>query len=260
VFLGALDPLRCVGGTDTDQDGLGDLCEERLAWEFAPQLRYWSGDNVGREPYWVARPAGVDEVLIGYLLSYYRDEGSATYICGLPFHHFSCDGHNGDSEAIFLNVYFDWSSRHWVLKIAFYSQHGDFGMYARGVDDAYPLQLYYPSHPGTYPRSYVSQGKHANYAGQQECNNGGVLGTDTCVQVNKVARVYAGLEVNLGSHAVHRTDQDCVVSRNTSYEYYGSGRQECYWTTTPSFRGWIPTTIGGAVAPPYSPMLQDWGF
>ena len=41
--------------TDGDQDGLGDFCEKNLAAAFAPELYYYSGDNVKREPRWAAR-------------------------------------------------------------------------------------------------------------------------------------------------------------------------------------------------------------
>lgn len=261
VFLGSgVTPDVCVAGgqSDADQDGLGDFCEKNLAFAFAPELYYWSFDNVRREPYWVARPlVESEQVLIGYLLSYYRDEGSSAWACGpgqivAP----SCNGHNGDSEAIFLTVYYNWSTQHWVLDHANYSQHGDYPTYAKGPK-GYPQMLYYPDHAGSYPRAYVSQGKHANYASQRECNNGGTLDTDTCTEVNTAARVEFSTFWNLGSRTSPRLD--CVASRNPDYEYYGSGREECYWTYR-NFRGWIPETVGGAEASAYSGFLQAFGF
>lgn len=261
VFLGSgVTPWICASGsqTDGDQDGLSTFCENQLAAAFAPELYYWNADNVGREPHWVAQWDGEEHVLIGYLLSFYRDEGSDAWVCGLPFAHWSCNGHNGDSEAIFLRVYYDEASDHWVLADALYSQHGDLHLYWSG-SNSYPTQLVYPSHPGAYPRAYVSQGKHANYSTRGECNSGGAFNTDTCVEVNTAARFVAWSTLNLGSRGTHSSSQDCMPSSNPSYEYYGSGRLECYWTTQ-NFRGWIPTTVGGAEAGPYNPLLQSMGF
>ena len=261
VFLGSgVTPDACLDGTDSDVDGLENFCEKTLAAAFAPELYYYSGDNVGREPHWVARPVGEDEVEIGYLISYYRDEGSQAWLCNQPppFHHWSCEGHNGDSEAIFLDVYYNWSTLHWVLDEAFYSQHTSYGVFTRGANP-YPTQLSYPGHVGGYPRAYVSQGKHANYVSIASCNSGGAFGTDSCESVNTAARVAAGASLDLGSRSHHSVAQNCMVSSNPSYQYYGAGRQECYWTSQP-FRGWIPTSVGGAEAGPYSTRLQERGF
>jgi hypothetical protein len=84
VFLGSgVTPDNCIMGgyTDADQDGLGDLCEEQLSYAFLPELYYYSGDDVRREPYWVARGLNGDRVRIGYLFSYYRDLGCPMRDC-----------------------------------------------------------------------------------------------------------------------------------------------------------------------------------
>jgi hypothetical protein len=109
---------------------------------------------------------------------------------------------------------------------------------------------------------WVSQGKHANYPTQSStCNSGGFLGTDTCNGNNTAAIVNAPAIYNLGSLAVHTAAQDCVTSRDPSYIYYGSGRKECYWTPATGFRGWIPTTVGGAEADAsYRSILNAQGF
>lgn len=105
---------------------------------------------------------------IGYLLAYYRDAGSSSFGCTLPGAPSSCYGHNGDSEAIALDVEYDEGTKHWKLQEARYSQHGDFVTY-----DAYSctfvynvgcLYLVYPDKDRGYPRAYVAEGKHANYA------------------------------------------------------------------------------------------------
>ncbi len=269
IVLGSgVSPDVCISGgyTDADQDGLGDFCEKNLARAFAPELYYSSADNVGREPHWAARIAPPVKVRLGYLLSYYRDEGSNAWGCNLPGAPSSCDGHNGDSEDVFLQVYYNDATQHWVVDSAWYSQHTAFGIYGRARDPSnYAIYteefapLVYPSHPGSYPRVYVSEGKHANYAHVYECNGGGTFGTDTCEHVNTAARVVSGASLNIGSRAMHSSSQDCMQSSNPSYQYYGSGRLECYWTEA-RFRGWIPTWVGGADADPYTAKLESMGF
>src|SRR5690606_39748684 len=92
--------------TDADLDGLGDFCERNLALKFAPEFRTWSLDNTGGEPHWAGSPGPNGTVRIVYLPAYYRDEGSPSYLCNHPppFWHWSCEGHNGDSEAVMLEL------------------------------------------------------------------------------------------------------------------------------------------------------------
>ena len=262
VYLGACDPYECFAswgstGVDADGDGLEDLCEETLAPMFAPELYYdYGGDDVRGEPHWVARPTDSGTVVIGYLLSYYRDEGCRALGCGA----LGADRHNGDSEDIYLELYYNFSTQHWVLLQALYSQHGDYGVYSKGSDE-YPTQLFYPWHPGAYPRTYVSEGKHANYSSVSECDWGDYL-QDDCDDDNTSARVDTyrfGQSLNIGSSAVHSPDQDCMPSADPSYEYYGAGRIECYWTDQ-RFRGWVPDSVGGRDTDAYSPKLAARGF
>jgi len=241
--------------TDSDGDGLSDFCENNLAAAFAPELYYSYWDEVGREPYWVARPSDT-RVMIGYFIAYYRDAGSDAYLCHLPGAPSSCNGHNGDSETIFLTVYYNEASQHWVLERALYSQHTSYGSYDRG-SNSYPTMLTYPSHAGSYPRAYVSEGKHANYASTSECNGGGAFGTDTCTEVDTPAQVFVSGAYNVGSGGHHLLN--CVESRDPSYIYYGAGRQECFWTGS-DFRGWTPDSVGGASSSPYIDRLNYGGF
>jgi hypothetical protein len=136
-------------------------------------LYYWSGDAVGREPYWVSRSVG-NKVVIGYLLSYYRDEGSTNTLCSLPFAPESCHGHNGDNEAVFLTVYYDPAHSHWILDEGRYFQHGVPEVYARG-SNIYPKMSGYPAKAGGYPRVYVSEGKHASYGFRNQCSGVGSM-------------------------------------------------------------------------------------
>lgn len=261
IFLSSsTTPSACEEGNinDSDVDGLSDDCEARIAAAFAPEL-YTAGllDNTGRESRWVARPLSTGIIRIMYLLSYYHDNGTTDALCS--FKPSKCAPHVGDSELIILDVRYDIETQHWVLSNAIYSEHDGFGTYSSfGAD--YPAVLFYPVKPGGYPRSYVAIGKHANYATVSECNAGGFLGLDDCSNANTASRVAVGVTLNLGSNAHHGgIGQNCVVSLNPSYFYYGSGKTECYWTGA-RFRGWVPDSVPGDDADPYGPKLLYWGF
>lgn len=253
VFLGSgVTDIVCFNRTQTDADGdgLGDFCEKSLVAAFAPQLFYTAGDDVRREPHWASQKIGGQRVSIAYMLSYYRDTGSKGAQPGFG-------AHNGDSEVIREIVYYDETNKHWVLESATYSQHTGSTTYAMSAE-GYPVVLEYPSHAGTYPKSWVSEGKHANYAHQNECNDGGFLDNDTCVANTVAARVEAGASLNVGSR-LHRL-LDCMPSSNPLYEYYGAGRSECYWTSR-NFRGWVPDSVGGGDSgTSYSTILTNLGF
>jgi hypothetical protein len=133
----------------------------------------------------------------------------------------------------------------------------------RAYAGGYPLYaVQYPDKPGAYPRAYVSVGKHANYFTQNECNSGAWFSADTCEGVNTYARLEWSAFFNIGSRGHPRLD--CVAARSTAHPYYGSGRQECYWTILTGsgggFRGWYPASVGGDTASSYSPMLATFGY
>ncbi len=242
-------------------DGLEDLCETNLSAAFAPELFTAGGlDNTGRESRWVARPLSTGVVRIMYLLSYYYDAGTTPPpLSCTPWSPTDCAPHNGDSELIVLDVTYNLETQHWVLTNAIYSEHDSFGSYGTGGAE-YPVILYYPAKKGGYPRAWVSQGKHANYATEQECNEGGKAETDDCTYNSTASRVAVGVTLNLGSRAHHGgSGQNCVVSLNPAYVYYGSGKTECYWSGS-RFRGWVPDSVGGGDADPYGPKLLFWGF
>lgn len=247
--------MNVVTANDVDGDGLNDRCERDLAAAFAPQLYYYNADEVGREPKWVAKWLVANyTVRIGYLLSYYRDAGSIQVGCGA-----SCAGHHGDSEAIFLDVTYNTTTKHWVLKTAHYSAHTTTlvydGITGRKLTN---YKLEYPEQPQGYPRAWVAISKHANYATKVECEAGN-LGFDTCGYNNAATRVAAGGSLNIGSRARHTAAQDSTLSVNPSYVFYGGGRYEAYWTTK-DFAGWVPNSVSGARSSPYSTKLAAFGF
>lgn len=249
--------------TDGDMDDLADYCEEILAWRFRPEMRYASGDYVAREPRWVARRHGPDRVLVAYLFAYYRDLGSNAWGCPVPGRPDLCASHVGDSELLVLRIRYSDGTQHWITEESWFSQHGEYE-YARRDQETYPTmsfagnQLEYPDRPGGYLRTYVALRKHANYYTVASCNAGGTFGSDTCVGGDTSVRLEAGSYANLGSRSSPFID--CIVAEDPQHPYYGSGREECFWTDTQWFRGWFPESVGGPTADPYNAFLAGFGF
>jgi len=238
IFLGpGVTEKTCFIGpmNDIDQDGLSDFCEKNLAAAFAPQLAMTKGsDNLGREPkFAIERIPNTLKARVMYLLSYYVDRGPTTGLCGsnlgtgfgIAEWRAACEGHDGDSEWIALDVWYSTSTQRWLLDQAHLSAHTGVNRHARGTS-LYPTAFIYPADKGGYPRVYVAYQKHANYASDAACDNGAILGTDEC-NADLFQRVFAGDNVNLQSRAVHRLDQDCWPSTNPIYS--SNGIKECYW-------------------------------
>lgn len=259
IFLGSgITDLTCFDGeqTDADGDGMSDFCENNLAPRFSPQLAISTGDEVGREPHFATRQLSTTKARIMYLLSYYVDRGPSTSWCNNNiidvFSREACHGHDGDSEWITLDVYYDRGTKHWVLDQAIYSQHTGSKAYTRGTGASPRIE--YPNKTGGSPRAYVAYQKHANYASDSECDAGSILGTDTC-NANSYEQVTAGGNVNIRSRAAHTSSQDCMRSTNPLYS--GNGVVECYWTSR-AFVGWH---IGSPASnSEYSGKLASMGF
>lgn len=259
IYLGSgVTEDLCFGGgqTDNDADGLSTFCERALAQAFAPQLYYAHNDNVGREPRWAAMPINGTQVRIAYLLAYYVDNGPLLS-CGilhepvtLIWGDDACDGHWGDSEAITLDVQFDPALEHWVLQRAQLSTHHEYRIFS--ARHGYP-SLYYPEHPGGYPRIWIAFSKHANYESDSACDSGGTLNSDECLS-DTFARVEAGGNLDIGSRASHTSSQDCVGSANPVYA--GNGVTECFWTDR-RFTGWSGASPN---AGSYVDRLANLGF
>ena len=247
IFLGTdVTSTSCTNGSrsDSDQDGLADLCENALAPAFAPQLAYSAADRTGREPRWAARRLSGGKVRVAYLLSLYFDDGA--YGCSLgPI---ACGGHYGDSETIVLDLYYNGSSQHWVLHQAVYSAHGVYNVYPRFFS-SYP-SMNFPDKKGGYPRAFLALRKHALYRSDTECDDG-ELGLDEC-KADTFQRIAATPALNLGSRGTHTAAQDCV--RSTTFT--SSTVKECYWTIR-DFGGWQGKS---PKAGPYSSILSFFGF
>jgi len=259
IFLGSgATPTACFDGEQNDQDydGLGDYCEKMLSWGFAPELRYSIiYDDTRGEPYWVARPDSAAHVVIGYLFAYYRDLGTVEYGCSPPAGLPGC--HDGDSESVWLTLYYNPETSHWLLHQALYSVHTGWIEVTASRPDQYALYVEYPAKLGGYPRVWIAEGKHANYFTQSDCDNGGFLETDDCDSDSKSKRFPWSAYWNIGSQNAPLID--CVASRDSSYEYYGGGRTECFWMDK-RFRGWVPDSIGGGDSSSYLSKLVMWGF
>ena len=279
---------ECVAGdyNDVDEDGLGDLCEQRLSDAFNPWLHYYTTDLAwGKEPSYAAKlywRSGIPVIRILYMPSYYADAGTidVNYLQGL----FDCAGHFGDSEAIVLEVYYNAATQHWVLNdesfphhttytLAYGSGHGDFAE-KNPVDQSpvngdlvladktvsmgsYPTYLTYThgGHLGGAPDVWVAVNKHSNYANQSDCGAGG-HGTDLCsANAWEQMGLYDGYvgSRNVGSDNVHF--MNCLPARIPPTSY--NGYQECYWTGS-NFAGW--SGITSPVSPGYRVRLTSWGF
>jgi hypothetical protein len=246
IFLGdPVTPAACTDGrqTDSDRDALADACERALAAAFAPELAYSSTDVTTREPRWAARPLA-GKVRVAYLLSFHFDLGAY----GCPFGLVLCGGHYGDSEIIVLDIYYQSSSRHWILDQAIYSAHGFYNVYPRLLT-AYP-SMNFPDRKGGYPRAFVALRKHALYRSDTECDDG-ELGLDECRSDTR-QRLASGPALNIGSRGTHTAAQDCVRSTVLS----SSTAVECYWTTR-AFGGWQGKTPKAGA---YGSVLGSFGF
>ncbi len=203
---------------------------------------------------WAAQfvPWSSDMIRVLYLHSYHLDEGSVNALCTYSiFKPSACQGHFGDSEAIALDIRWDFDSEHWVLHKAWYSQHNGYGIYPASTSDGYPSSLEYPTKLGGRPRSYSSIGKHANYATSIECGAGGRFGVDSCCS-DRFEVLEAFGNANIGSNTVRLLN--CVQSTHPVYSQ--AGATECYWTGS-AFGGWT-----GALpsSDPYSARLGYFAF
>lgn len=256
--------------TDTDGDGLPDLCETSLADAFRPVLYYDSHDLwMDRDPQYAAKPLGYDaagilRVRILYMPAYWADGG--TTLCGefdLPASWFC--GHYGDSEAIILDVHYNPGTSHWLLDGAHLSEHTgyedlctQFGSGSRPYGpctgpatraEFLTTISYMNGHDGGAPIVYVSYSKHANYTSHGDCNS--FHGPDSFTEIcASDTEVQLALGSNFGSSSAHLLD--CIHSANPIF----AANEECFWTGS-TFAGWqgLATTDAS-----YSARFSDWGY
>jgi len=243
---------------------MSDYCEKVLAEAFAPSIRYYPTDDLSRESYWAARLMSDGKVRIFYAIAYYFDAGviSPEYsLCKLVGPVVECDPHNGDSEHIVLDIYFDSSTLHWVVDHIWYSKHTTYNEIPRKTNKPYPLITYLGAQGG-YPLAWVSRNKHANYTSQSTCDAGGgvpdillwMFPWDDCGGNNSVDRIDALGNRNLGSNSQRLLN--CVNSGNYFYQD-PPHPQECFWSAS-RFYGW--QSDHSTSADGYGDKLRYFGF
>jgi hypothetical protein len=253
LYLGAgVTPTFCdAAASDTDQDGVDNVCESTLAEAFRPLMISGAIDDVRGESYWAVQRfnenhlCGIDGYTcltgnfyrIVYLLGYYWDWGTGGF-AGT----FGGGGHIGDSEWVAIDV--QYSSGRWYMMRAEASAH--FGTAVDKTHWSWTEAFAYGEWGdewATYPRIWVAQGKHAGYASISECNS---HPGENCSHADPVYwRVEFVPGRNIGSRAhPARSDVDlppgtCKYSQET---FAGNGRAECFWAGSSAgyyrFAGW----------------------
>lgn len=242
---------------DQDHDGLRDECEHRLAVAFSPLLNMSAIDGCpAGEPYWAAK-------FIENLSPY--ETGDMVKIAYMPAYHDDCGddgGHNADSEFIQLTVAYNPSSQHWELVNSWLSAHSCNSLSAECVASTFaagfsshsnwgPIFEFPSGRPKSFPRVYVSRGKHANYRSREACSGGGAFGQDDCAVDTDMGRFRVWQDRNVGSARFPL--RDCVTSTSSLPQRTGT---ECFWSGT-FFAGWRPWSYG---VTPYSVLLTSLVF
>jgi len=262
--------------TDSDVDGLSDMCEYTLAHTFAPNLNVQEYDDVRNYAHWAARLEDGGQVIILYMLSYWEDggdTGGSSFWCGgLVFHPTGCLGHSGDSEYIVETIKYNSTTKHWYLDGVSASTHvGERVWYPVNGElttfEISPINSFVLSYEGnarTAPTIWVADGKHANYSTQTHCNDYGAIAltvqtnSDDCVNDRVLMPLNIGLqnERNFGSSSYHLLDRMAVD--DTSHPDYASEATECYWTAKTLHGWWNSSSDVGQLN--YSDVLSAWGF
>lgn len=253
--------MSCVAtDDDADADGLSDACELGLADAFAPTLIARSGGcnwdaNAQRLAggYFYAVQPVESVVRIVYMPAYFRDCGWAGVKCVVPW--LDCSSHNGDSEAIAIDVQRDHRDNPWRAIGIFLSAHcfgrsgGDCRWY-RGDE------LAGFAWDSSAPIVWVAEGRQANYRSQAACD-GGHYSVDTCDHHDARYRFPIERDRNIGSAARPTTAGGCVDGSALESDRVAADAIECFWRADTPFRGWQQE---GAGATGYLRYLRLLGF
>jgi hypothetical protein len=265
-----------AGISDGDHDALSDYCEDFLAQRFRPLLVVSPHDcDIGMEPYWAAKAfPNKKTVRVAYLFSYYKDCGpqsfpsscnavqiATTFVTALTKTfgitiHDPCDGHQGDSEFVTVDLQYNATTQHWYVTSAYFSAHWMEALFDRSRRAGYG-QLEYPEKPQGYFRAYVAEGKHANYPARAVCEDDGGP-ADTCQPNSSTIRIRHANQYNVGSSRYNFINPGTCVRGGalfTAYpENYGT---ECFWKDQSpynKFRGWSKYVLAND-ANSYLPVL-----
>lgn len=247
--------LDCPPGEDLDRDGLPDACEADLARRFAPVLLAargacnWSAD-AGRIPgaYLYAVHPRPNGYRLAYLPGYLDDCGWSGPKCRLSPGD-GCDGHEGDSEIIVVDVARASAGEPLAVEGVFLSAH------CYGRSDG-RCRWYGPDAfqwVGQHPVVWVAEGKNAHYPSRRACDSGH-WGFDTCDR-NAAAYPYPlSPDRNVGSRGVplpRAPDEGCHPVGFDAADA-GPGGRLCVWSD-PGYGGW---RNGGEGATPYRRYLD----
>jgi hypothetical protein len=289
-YYTAFSDATCVSATgtgisDADHDGMSDYCEDFLAQRFRPELVVSPYDcDLGMEPYWAAKAfPNRGMVRIAYLFSYYRDCGPQQFktscligrigsnilslvgtlppytipILNLPVSgEDPCEGHQGDSEFVTVDLRYDATTQHWMVSQAFFSAHwGTKEDHSRRV--GYGL-LEYPDRPQGYFRVNDAEGKHANYPTRAVCENDGGR-ADTCQSNYPLIRIRHAGQYNIGSARYNFiSPKTCVRGGALVAAYPENYGTECYWDPQNTFQGWFKLPQPNDASPYYASLMLQF--
>ncbi len=274
LFVPGWNQVRCLearapGKWDPDGDTMDNRCEDALAASFAPGLEVARECNydegVGRqggEYYYGVQPYqdGANTVVrIAYLPAYYWDCGSPSQgpfplpdICPGCF----ADGHDGDSEFFIVDVQFNDTTRRWVTRQIFLSAHcgTPTGQRCMWYPDPTTRFSWVDGTPRGAPIIWVAEGKHGNYSTREDCDAGGLAGSDTCDQNDRFYRFPVRFpQQNIGSRAIPQAP--CVGASLWGSTRVAAGAMECFWPRH-TFYGWQGLELVGSTA--YSDILAQY--
>jgi hypothetical protein len=263
--------VRCaMGGADADEDGLADSCELDFARAFAPMMVTASeGCNwdtsveparLGGEYLFAVQEMAVNHVRIAYLPAYYRDCGWQGIKCWLPF--VDCAPHDGDSEAVIIDVVRGGSTSRWHLDAVFLSAHCfGHGTDCRWYRGAELDRFEWVDAPRGVPVVWVAEGRQANYPSRSACDAGHST-IDTC---DRNAMLYRfpirGSIQNIGSRARPRGSPGGCFSAaavGSQSAVPVPGVEECFWSDSERFGGW-QRRDGNEGSTPYARYLVETG-
>ena len=262
---------------DPDGDTMDNACEDALAAAFAPGLKVAVDCNydpgVGRQggeyyygvqPYWYrsSEVAPLERrVRLAYLPAYYWEDCGSPTEGHVPFG----DGHDGDSEFFIVDLQFNDATRRWATQQIFLSAHcgtltGQRCMWypdptsttVTPTGTAQPFSWIDGKVRGA-PIIWVAEGKHSNYSTREDCNGGGLAGSDTCERDDRFYRFPVRLaRQNIWSRAIPH--QACVGASLWGSTRVAPGTTECFWPRR-TFYGWQGLNLGSTA---YSDILAQY--